>query len=122
MKLNLLPAALLLGAFAFPVNSQQPLVGSIEGTIRNQQKAVIPYASLTATNIDSVERESDRRTTAADKQGFYQFVNVPEGRYSIVVRMKGYEDFTVPLLTLRGSQKLKMPVIKMSPAETEYGP
>ncbi len=99
----------------FPLQSQQPLVGLIEGTIRNQQGAPVPFAALTATNIDSVEPESHRRTTGADRQGVYQFVDVPEGHYSIVVKKRGYQDYTVPAVTVRGGETVKMPDIKMSP-------
>ena len=108
-------AFLLLGC-AFPGKSQQPLVGLIQGTVKDPHDAPIPYAGLTATNIDSVEPESHRRTTGADKQGFYQFVDVPPGRYSIVVKMSGYSDYTVRLVTVHPGETVKMPVIKMSPA------
>jgi hypothetical protein len=107
----------LLGC-ALPVESQQPLVGSIQGTIRDKHEAPIPYATLTATNIDSVEPESSRRTTGADKQGVYQFVEVPPGRYSIVVRKSGYLDYTVPLVTVYPGETVNMPEIKMSPVVT----
>jgi hypothetical protein len=110
----LLIAFSLLGC-AFPIKSQQPLVGSIQGTIKNQHEAPLPYAALTATNIDSVEPESHHRSTGADKQGFYQFVDVPEGRYSIVVRKSGYQDYTVPEVTVRPGETVNMPEIKMSP-------
>jgi hypothetical protein len=104
----------LLGC-AFPATSQQPLVGSIQGTVTNQQEAPIPYADLTATNIDNVEPESGRQTTGADKQGIYQFVEVPPGRYSIVVRKSGYRDYTVTLVTVYPGETVNMPEIKMSP-------
>jgi hypothetical protein len=103
---------------SFPVKSQQPLVGSIQGTIKDQHQAPIPYATLTATNIDSVEPESRRRTTGADKQGTYRFVDVPPGRYSILVKKSGYRDYTVPLVTLYPGETVHVPEIKMSPAAT----
>jgi alpha-acetolactate decarboxylase len=103
---------------AFPVRSQQPLVGSIQGVIKNQHDAPIPYAGLTATNTDSVEPEDHRRTTGADKQGIYQFVDVPPGHYSIVIRRSGYQDYTVPQVTVRSGETVKMPEIKMSPLAT----
>jgi Carboxypeptidase regulatory-like domain len=103
----------LLGC-AVPGDSQQPLVGSIQGTITDLHDAPIPYAGLTATNIDSVEPESHRQTTGADKQGSYQFVEVPPGRYSIVVKKNGYRDYTIPLVTVRDGETVRMPAIKMS--------
>jgi hypothetical protein len=116
MEKYLLTAVLSLLAFSIPVKTQQPLVGLIQGKIVDQKQAPIPYATLTATNIDSVEPESHRETTSTDDKGFYQFVDVPEGRYSIVVQKKGYRDYEIPEVTLRGSETLNMPEIKMSPA------
>lgn len=86
----LLTVVFSLLVVSLPIHSQQPLVGLTQGIIIDQNLAPIPYAALTATNIDSVEPESHRRTTAADEKGFYQSVDVPEGRYSIVVEKKGY--------------------------------
>ncbi len=112
----LLLAFSLLGC-TFPVNSQQqPLVGCIQGVIKNQHEVPIPYAGLTATNIDSVEPASHRRTTGADKKGIFQFVEVPPGHYSIVVKKSGYRDYTVPVVTVRPGETVKMPEIKMLPA------
>jgi hypothetical protein len=103
----------LLGC-PFAVDSQQPLVGDIQGTIKNQQETPIAWAALTATNIDSVDPESHRRTTGADKRGFYEFVEVPPGHYSIVVKMKGYREYTIPQVTVRPGETVRMPEIKMS--------
>jgi hypothetical protein len=110
----------LLGG-AFPAKSQQPLVGCIQGAITNRHGAPIPYADLTAANIDAVEPESHLRSASTDQQGIYQFVDVPEGRYSIVVKKSGYRDYTVPLVTVYPGEKVKMPEIKMSPVSTSAG-
>jgi uncharacterized GH25 family protein len=99
---------------SMPAKCQQPLVGLIQGKIVDQKQAPIPYATLTATNIDSVEQESHRKTTSADEKGFYQFVDVPEGRYSIVVKRKGYRDYKIPEVTVRASETVNMPDIVMS--------
>ncbi len=115
MKKCLLPLVLSLLVSSDCVKSQQPLVGSIQGKIIDQKQAAIPYAALTATNIDSVEPESHRRTTGADEKGFYQFVDVPEGRYSIVVKKTGYRDYKISTVTVRAGETVNIPDIKMSP-------
>lgn len=102
--------------FSLPANSQQPLVGYIQGRIRDQHGAPVPYVSLTLTNIDSVERESGRRITTADKSGRYRFAQLPPGHFSIVVQKTGYQDYTVPLVTVRPGETVNVPEIKMSPA------
>jgi Carboxypeptidase regulatory-like domain len=109
-------AAFSLLLFLLPVNSQEPLVGLIQGTVVDQRQAPIPYAGLTATNIDSVDPESQRRTTGADEKGFYQFVDVPEGRYSIVVKKNGYRNYKISLVRVRGGETVNLPAIKMLPA------
>jgi Carboxypeptidase regulatory-like domain len=109
----LLIACSLVGSF--PGMSQQPLVGSIQGRITDQHGTPIPYATLTLTNIDSVESESSRQTTGADQRGFYQFVDVPPGRFSILLRNSGYRDYTVPLVTVYPGETVTMPEIKMFP-------
>jgi hypothetical protein len=99
----------------FPVNSQQPLVGYIRGTVKNQHEAPIAYAAVTATNIDAVEPENYRRTTGADRQGIYQFVELSPGHYSILVKKGGYRDYKIPVVTVRPGETVNMPDIKMSP-------
>jgi hypothetical protein len=115
---TLLFIACSLLAFSFPAGSQQPLVGSIQGTVKDQQASPLSYATLTATNLDSVEPDSTRQITGADKDGNYQFVDVPPGRYSILVQESGYQDYTVALVTVQPGETVKMPEIKMSPAAT----
>ena len=110
-------AVLFLLVLAMPAASQQPLVGIIQGTIIDQKNRPLPYAALRATNIDSVEPESHHRTTGAGAKGFYQFVDVPEGRYAITVKKKGYRDYKIPEVTVRAGETVKMPEIKMSPAK-----
>ena len=72
----------------------------------------VPHASLTATSIDCVDPEDCQRTTETDRRGLYQFVAVPPGRYSIVVKMKGYMDYTIPLATVYPGETINMPEIK----------
>lgn len=118
MRTYVLLTAFSLLAYALPIQSQQPLVGMIQGTIRDQHGAPIPFAALTSTNVDSVEPGSHLQTTGADKQGIYQFVDVPPGRYSIVVKKNGYQDYKVSLVTVHPGETVRMPDIKMSPAKT----
>jgi Carboxypeptidase regulatory-like domain len=116
MKYLLLAIPLLFSAI--PVTSQQPLVGLIQGMVVDQKDAPIPRAALIATNIDSVEPASHRHLAATDKMGIYQFVDVPMGRYSIVVRKNGYRDYQIPEVTVRGGEMVNLPDIRMSPASS----
>lgn len=100
---------------AIPVRSQQPLAGRIQGTIVDQKQMPVPEAVLTATNIDSVEPENHRRSTASDEKGLFQFVDVPMGRYAIVVTKKGCRNYEIPEVTVRGGETVNLPQIRMSP-------
>lgn len=109
---------LLLAVFsllAFPANPQQPLVGSIQGMIKDQRGVALPDASLTATNIDAVEPENHRHTSGTDKYGIFQFVDLSPGSFSITVQKRGYRDYTVPVVNVRPGEAVKMPDIRMSP-------
>jgi hypothetical protein len=116
MKAYLSFTVFLVLGVPFSVKSQQPLVASIDGTIKNQQGQPIPYASLSLTNIDSVEAQSTRQEAGSDQQGRYEFVEVPEGRYALTVKKNGYQDYTIPLLSVYPGQRVRMPVIKLSAA------
>lgn len=114
---RLLPVIFALLISVDGLRSQQPLAGLIEGRIVDQKGAPIASVSLTATNIDSVDPESHRRTTAADRKGIYQFVDVPMGRYSIVFRKNGYRDYQIAEVTVRGGETVRLPDIRMSLTE-----
>lgn len=113
MKPSLLLMLFLLLTFA--AHPQQPLVGSIQGSITDQRGVSLPGATVTATNIDAVEPENHRHTAVTDKNGIFQFVDLPPGRFSIKFQKRGYRDNTVPEVTVRPGEAVKMPDIKMSP-------
>lgn len=106
-------AVLLLPILSLPVEGGQPLSGVIEGTVTNQQAAPLENVTVTITNIDSVSPESHRRRLVTGPHGSYHFLDVPEGRYSIVARMKGYRYYTIPEVTVRGGERVKVPDIRM---------
>jgi hypothetical protein len=121
MRTNVLVIAFLLIGCAVCGKGQQPLVGMIEGTVSDQSGSPIAFVNLRATNIDRVEPDSPRRTTVSDKNGNYQFVDVPPGRYAIVFKLSGYRDYTVSLVKVYPGQTVKMREIKMWSAKTRPG-
>lgn len=116
MRTSAIVIALSLLVGPFPGKSQQPLVGTIQGIVKDKSEKPLSYATLTATNLDSVEPGSNRQVTGADKDGTYQFVDVPPGRYSILVQESGYQDYKIALVTVHPGETVKMDEIKMSPA------
>src|SRR5262245_25538513 len=53
--------------------------GQITGTIKDQTGAVVPGATVIATDLQT----QAVRTTATDGSGFYTFPNLTPGRYTV---------------------------------------
>lgn len=113
MQRYLLLAILSLSALS--IRAQQPLVGSIQGTILDQNGAAFPGVTLTATNIDAVEPVNHRYSTSTDKYGIFNFVDLAPGHYSIAVKMPGYDDYDIPEVSVPEGGTFKIPDIRMSP-------
>jgi|SRR5579862_1304517 len=89
------------------------LVRLIRAKIVDQKQVPVPNSALMAANIDGVEPESHVRASGANEEGFCQFVDVPEGRYSIVVKRTGYRDYKISdWLPVRGGETIDMPDIQ----------
>ena len=108
VKTCLVLVALSLLCLAFPVDSQQPLVGLIQGTVKNQLGAPVPNASVTATDLDAIDPEP--LATGTNSRGFFQIVEVPPGHYSIVVTNKDYQDYRLPFVTVRDGQTVNLTI------------
>jgi hypothetical protein len=67
----------------------QQITGSIVGTVKDQQDAVVPRASVKATNVDT--GFSRVATTAND--GAYRIEYLPVGKYEVEVEMAGFQKF-----------------------------
>jgi len=116
LKTCLILVAFALLCLAFPVGSQQPLVGLIQGTVKNQQGAPVPNASVTATNLDTIEREW--QASGTNSGGTFQIVDVPPGHYSIAVTNKDYQDNLLPFVTVHDGQTVNI-TIKMKRKDAE---
>ena len=68
---------LLLAANAF--GQSQATTGNIEGRVLDQQGAVVPNVSVSATNQDT----SFGKTTLTDADGNFLFVLLPPGKYKV---------------------------------------
>jgi hypothetical protein len=63
--------------------------GSISGTVRDAQGAVVPAAKVMARNVQT----GVIQTIATDSSGFYNFPALPIGTYSVRVQKPGFESF-----------------------------
>ena len=64
----------------------QTVTGRILGTIRDQQGAVAPNASVTARNMET----GAERTAVSDASGGYSIVSVPAGAYEVTTSAQGF--------------------------------
>ena len=60
--------------------------GQISGTIKDESGAIVPGATVTATNLQT----QAPRTTVTDGSGFYTFPNLTPGRYTVTAELQGF--------------------------------
>jgi len=70
-----------------PESAAQTVTGRIVGTIRDQQGAVIPNASVSAKNLDT----GAERTAVSDASGGFSIVSVPAGSYDVTAMAPGFQ-------------------------------
>src|ERR1700761_502222 len=106
MKRNLIRAAfaLALAIGAFSTASAQ-FNGSITGTVQDPAGANVPGATVTLTNVGTGEGKAG----TTDAQGFYQFVSLAPGNYSVKTSAKGFADSQTSF-TLQTNQTLNLPI------------
>jgi len=83
----LLGLMICLGWAALPAAAQAG--GAIEGTVTDSAGAVIPNATVTATNV-STGVSTSRTTTSA---GFFSITLLIPGKYTVTVSVAGFETF-----------------------------
>lgn len=77
--------------------SAQAVNGRIAGIVRDQSGAIVPGATVVATNNDT-GRATEGTT---DEQGRYTLVNLPPGLYRVEARLEGFRPSIVERLTLQ---------------------
>lgn len=84
---QLFPLILLL-IYSITVRAQSPVMGSIQGSLIDEEQTPLSFASVL------LRKSSDHtiyKTSLTNEQGIYHFLQVEEGRYSIEFQMMGYE-------------------------------
>lgn len=102
MARKLISALLLSFIFAFAQGER----GTLNGTVADESGAVVPGASVTATEINTGV-ETRATTTAA---GIYQMPYLPSGQYKLTVTKPGFRTSVIENVTLRVAQTLTVDV------------
>ena len=106
-------AALLLLLFALPAFAQ--FGSSLSGTVLDPSRSAIPNATVTLTNAATEQMQS--ATTNAT--GFYRFVELPPGTYSVTVTAEGFKKNSLTDLALAAESPRDVDVILQPGGATE---
>ena len=88
-----LSALLLVLATAIPASGQsQAINGTIEGTVVDDQGAVLPGVTVTVTNLDT----GDTRVVVTNESGLYRAPLLPLGTYRVSAELQGFGNSSRP--------------------------
>ena len=107
MQLNLKMRLLILcliGAVSFGLAHGQAITADVNGTIADPAGAVIPNATVTATNIDTGVAVS----TISNVDGIYSIRFLQIGNYNITVQAGGFDQYKVGPIALEAGQIAKI--------------
>ena len=112
---SLIFALVVVCAVAVTGYSQtQSTTGTIEGTVTDEQGAIVPGATVEIKNLDT----NASRTLVTDETGRFVALALQPGPYSVTVSKQGFATAEAPRLELTVGQALKIPVaLKISGVE-----
>src|SRR5688572_22314787 len=93
---------LCLFLLAVPAAVFAQVNGTINGTVTDASQAAIPGANLILKNTQTGEN----RQTASSEDGFFTFIDVPRGEYSIRVTAQGFRELQLGPLVLTVGQQM----------------
>ncbi|HZZ40129.1 MAG TPA: carboxypeptidase regulatory-like domain-containing protein [Acidobacteriaceae bacterium] len=109
-------AAAILCIFAFlaarSLRAQQTL-GSINGTVTDVSGATIQGATVTVVS----EQTALKRSTAAQKNGYWEILELPIGTYRVSVTAPNFQTIELPGITVRTGQATTIPNMALKPGQ-----
>ncbi len=70
--------------------------GTISGVVTDPNGAVIPSALVSLTNEDT----SEYRVTTANYEGYYEFIDLPDGKYKLKIEAGGFESREISSISI----------------------
>ena len=109
--LRLCPSVRILAALVFILTGSiitfgQQTTGSIVGTVKDQQGALVTRATVKATNVDT----GFSRSAPANSYGEYRIDFLPVGKYTVEAVSAGFERFVQQNLALNVDQTLTIDI------------
>src|SRR5687768_10255023 len=105
-RFRILAAAWLLIGATVATASGQVTTGTITGSVRDSQAAVIPGATVT---LISATRGTTLATVTTSTDGDYVFPNVPPDTYVIKVTMDGFKTLERPGIPISPGDRREVP-------------
>jgi hypothetical protein len=92
----------------------QLTTADIVGTVTDATGAVVPNAAISLTNLGT----NETRNTQSNGSGDYNFTLLPVGRYSISVKVKGFQESITRELSVEAGDRARNDVHLQTGAET----
>lgn len=113
-----LAAFSLIAALALPLGAQSTSI-RLEGTVWDLSDEPLPGAILTAVN-ESTGRQYE---AVSDEDGYYKFLALPPGTYTVTAKAKGFKDIILRNIHLTAPGSLAQDfVFEASALDKEIGP
>lgn len=93
----------------------QQITGSIRGTVKDEQGAVVSVAAVKATNVYT----GLSRSAVVDDEGAYEVRYLPVGNYSVEISASGFKTFVQQNLELAVDQAQTLNVTLAVGAQTQ---
>lgn len=90
--------SLAVGSSAFAQSTA--INGTIEGTVKDEQGALLPGVTVTVTNIDT----GDQRVVVTNESGLYRAPLLSLGTYRVAAELQGFKKFEQQGVSLRAGQ------------------
>jgi carboxypeptidase family protein len=110
-------AMVLAGSLAMGVSTamaQSAVTGAISGSVIDQNKAVVPNATVTLRSLDTNKTE----TATSNADGSFRFVNLQPGPYELVITATGFAEYKQERVIVEVGRLLNMDAaLKVAGAE-----
>ncbi|HYB97134.1 MAG TPA: TonB-dependent receptor [Vicinamibacterales bacterium] len=99
--LRILTAFIFSVAFGTAAFAQSTAInGTIEGTVKDEQGALLPGVTVTVTNLDT----GDQRVVVTNESGLYRAPLLSLGTYRVAAELQGFKKFEQTGVSLRAGQ------------------
>lgn len=110
----LLATAMALAA-SHRIATAQSTYGALVGVLTDASKAVLPGATVTLTEVQT----NFARTTTSGPRGTYEFLNLTQGRYQVVVELAGFKRQATDTFPVGARQTVRIDAELQASAQSE---